>query len=54
MSNFEGGKASREMQLYGMPFNYNVYTYHVLTVSLYSNVFRLHFMYDIPCIIMCF
>ena len=34
-----GVKASREMQLFWMQFNYNVYTNHVLIVSFCSNMF---------------
>ena len=36
-------KASGKMQLFRLPFNYNVYTHHDLTVSFYSNGFRLQF-----------
>ena len=32
-------KASKEMQLLQMSFNYNVYTNHDLTVSFYSSLF---------------
>ena len=34
-----GAKASREMQLFWMQFSHNVYTNHVLIVSLYSKLF---------------
>ena len=34
-----GFKVSREIQLFWMSFNYNVYANHILTVSCYCNVF---------------
>ena len=46
-------KASRDMQPFWLPFNYNVCTIHVFTVSFNLMVLDYIFTFHITCIIAC-